>query len=526
MNTLFMLLSIQAVMGAFDNLWHHELQAKLPQRISARYELALHAAREAIYGIVFIGLAWFEWRGACAALLAALLLTELGITLADFLEEDRTRRLPPFERVLHTLLTISYGLFLGFLAPVLLGWAQLPSAMAFTPHGWISCLCTLYGVGVLVWSVRNARAVLHLRRRVRSAGTPAPSTRSHLITPAVLVTGATGFVGSALVADLLRDGQRVIVLSRDGMQACATFGTQVWVVESLDAIPSETRIDAVVNLAGARVLGMPWTAARRRTLLASRVGVTTAVLDLMRRLQQPPRVLVSASAVGFYGASPNASFEPLDETAAPRPGEFQSDLCAAIEHEARRAEGLGVRVVRMRFGVVLGRGDGAYPMLALSAKLGLGAVLGGGRQAAPWIHLEDAVGMVRFALANDGLSGPVNAVAPDTVPQAQFAEVLAESFGRRVWMRLPDAPMRALLGEMSTLLLDGQNARPRAAVAAGYRFVQPRLVRALADLDGQEMGVAAKLPNGKFVNANGIAGIRSCLFETKASASQKRTTVR
>ncbi len=490
MNTIFFLLSVQAVMGAFDNLWHHELEAKLPQRISARYELALHAAREAIYGVVFIGLAWFEWRGAFAAVLAAMLLTELGITLADFLEEDRTRKLPPFERVLHTVLTISYGLFLGFLAPVLLGWAQLPTDMALTPHGWISWLCTVYGVGVLAWSVRNVRAVVRLNHLARQVRPSVPMVNGHLITPAVLVTGGTGFVGSALVADLLRDGQRVIVLSRDVLQARASFGPGVWVVDSLDAIPSETRIDAVVNLAGARVLGLPWTAARRRDLLASRVGVTAAVVDLMRRLQQPPRVLVSASAVGFYGASPNASFEPLDESSGPRPGEFQSDLCAAIEHEARRAEGLGVRVVRMRFGVVLGRGDGAYPMLAFSARLGVGAVLGSGRQAAPWIHLDDAVGMVRFAMANEQLSGPVNAVAPDTVPQAQFTQALAASFGRRVWMRVPDAPMRALLGEMSTLLLDGQNARPRAAAAAGYRFAHPRLRGALQALVAEGRAVS------------------------------------
>ncbi|MES2947914.1 MAG: TIGR01777 family oxidoreductase [Pseudomonadota bacterium] len=498
MNTIFFILSVQAVLGAFDNLWHHELEAKLPQRISARYELALHAAREAIYGVVFIGLAWFEWRGAFAAVLAALLLTELGITLADFLEEDRTRKLPPFERVLHTVLTISYGLFLGVLAPVLIGWAQLPTDMALTPYGWISWLCTVYGVGVLAWSARNVLAVLQLNHMARQVRPSAPKANGHRIRPAVLVTGATGFVGSALVADLLRDGLRVVVLSRDALQARATFGPGVWVVENLDAIPSETRIDAIVNLAGARVLGMPWMAVRRRDLLASRVGVTAAVVDLMRRLQQPPRVLVSASAVGFYGASPNASFEPLDETAGPRPGEFQSDLCAAIEHEARRAEGLGVRVVRLRFGVVLGRGDGAYPMLALSAKLGLGVVLGSGRQAAPWLHLDDAVGMVRFALTNDQLNGPVNAVAPDTLPQAQFAQALAASFGRRVWMRVPDAPMRVLLGEMSTLLLDGQNARPRVAVAAGYRFVYPRLASALAALAGHAPEAALGSSKSRF----------------------------
>lgn len=482
MTTVFILLSVQALLGAFDNLWHHELEARLPQRISARHELTLHAAREAIYGIVFIGLGWFEWRGGFAVLLCALLLVELAITLADFLEEDRTRRLPPFERVLHTLLTISYGLFLGVFAPVLIGWSQMATAMSFTPHGGVSWLFTFYGVGVLAWSVRNTVAVVQLNRIARRTGAQAPQQHQDIIAPAVLVTGATGFVGGALMADLQREGRRVIVLSRDGRQARATFGPGVWVVESLDAIPSETRIDAIVNLAGARVLGMPWTARRRRDLLASRVGVTTAVVALMRRLQQAPRVLVSASAVGFYGASPEASFESRDEASPARPGEFQSDLCCAIEHEARRAEALGVRVVRMRFGVVLGRGDGAYPMLALSARFGLGAVLGSGRQPAPWIHLDDAVGMIRFAMAHDRVDGPLNAVAPETPPQARFAQALAQSFGRRAWLRMPDAVLRTLAGEMSTLLLDGQNAVPRAALAAGYVYRHPGLEGAFGDL--------------------------------------------
>lgn len=493
MNTIFLLLSIQAALGAFDNLWHHELEARLPQRTSARYELSLHAAREAIYGVVFLGLAWFEWRGAFAAVLAALLLIELGITLADFLEEDRTRRLPPFERVLHTVLTISYGLFLGLIAPVLWAWAQQPTAMVLAPHGWVSWLFTAYAFGVWAWSVRNTLAAIKLYRTAPPVQPNALHARGLQPQPATLVTGATGFVGSALVADLVRDGQRVIVLTRDALQARASFGPGVWVVDTLDAIPSETSIDAVVNLAGARVLGMPWTEARRRQLLASRVDTTVALVSLMRRLHKAPRVLVSASAVGFYGASPNASMEPLDETAPPRSGEFQSDLCAAIEHEARRAEALGVRVVRMRFGVVLGHGGGAYPMQALSARLGLGAVLGHGRQPAPWIHLADAVGLVRFAMAHQYLQGPINAVAPEAVTQAGFAQALAASFGRSAWLRMPALPLRVMLGEMSTLLLEGQNAVPRAVLAQGYRFVHPRLSSALADLekaDRSETGFA------------------------------------
>ena len=144
-----------------------------------------------------------------------------------------------------------------------------------------------------------------------------------------------------------------------------------------------------------------------------------------------------------------------------------------------------MRVVRLRLGVVLGRGDGAWPMLALAARLGLGAVLGSGVQAAPWIHLDDAVGLIRFALARDELAGALNAVAPDTRPQAAFTQALAASFGRRAWLRVPRAPMRAALGEMAELLLDGQNVVPRAALDAGYAFRHPSLDGAFADLAGR-----------------------------------------
>ncbi len=485
MNAVFAILAVQALLGGFDNLWHHELHAKLPQRAGARRELALHAAREAIYGIVFLGLAWTEWHGALALLLGALLAAELVITLADFLEEDRSRKLPPFERVLHTVLAVTYGVFLATLAPHLAAWAAAPTGLAWTPHGLVSWAFSACAAGVLAWSARNAAAVLALRRGADDAAAQ-PAARRHddRILPAVLVTGATGFVGSALVEQLRRDGQRVIVLARDLAQARATFGPDVWVVDRLAAIPSETLIDAVVNLAGARVLGPPWTAARREVLRASRTDVTAAVVDLMRRLQQRPRVLVSASAVGFYGASPSASFEPCDERSPARPGQFQSDLCAAIEHEARRAEALGVRVVRLRLGVVLGRGDGAYPMLALSSRLGLGAVLGSGRQPAPWIHLDDAVALIRFAITESDLGGPVNAVAPQTPTQSQFAHAMAASFGRGVRLRVPHAPLRWVLGEMAELLLEGQNAVPTAALAAGFRFRHPTLTGAFAALAG------------------------------------------
>src|SRR3569832_2953250 len=137
MNTVFAVMFVQALMGAFDNLWHHELQARLPQRASARKELALHSAREAIYALLFAAFAWVQWEGAWAALPAALLVVEIGITCADFLEEDSSRKMPPFERVLHTVLAVGYGILLGFIAPVLAAWDQRPTSLRIVLFGFV-----------------------------------------------------------------------------------------------------------------------------------------------------------------------------------------------------------------------------------------------------------------------------------------------------------------------------------------------------------------------------------------------------
>jgi len=469
--TLILVLTAQALLGAFDNFWHHELEARLPQRLGARHELALHAAREAIYALVFIVVAWLECHGAWALVLGALLVAELVITLADFLEEDRTRRLPALERLLHTVLTAMYGAFLCLMAPVLTEWVQLPTALVLVTRGHASWVFTLFAIGVFAWSVRN---VLALR------ATDARAT--------VLVTGGTGFVGRALVASLVRDGRRVFVLSRDLLSARSLLGPDVTVIDRLDTIPAETHIDAIVHLAGARVLGMPWTSSRRHTLVNSRVELTTALVALMRRLQQRPATFVAASAVGWYGVPEHrasmtgAGAMPLDEMAPPRPGQFGSDLCIAVEHEACRAEGLGVRVVRLRLGVVLGRGDGAWPMQAFAARLGLAAILGTGRQPAPWLHLDDAVGLIRHSLETGALTGAVNAVAPQCPTQQAFAASLAAAYGRRAWLRVPAAPLRWLGGEMSSLLLEGQAATPAAALSSGYQFRFPQLNSACVSL--------------------------------------------
>jgi uncharacterized protein (TIGR01777 family) len=448
--------------------------------------LRLHAAREAIYGVLFLGLAWLRWDGAWAWVLAILLAAEVLITLADFIEEDMTRRLPPLERVLHTILAISYGGFVAALAPVLVRWGSQPTGLIRTSHGALSLLFTVYAAGVLAWSVRNAIAVIRLRRQVRP--TDAPVAPAH--GPAVLVTGATGFIGSALVRALLADGQRVIILTRDARRAAATFGPHVGVTETLDTIPNETPIEAVVNLAGAPILGGRWSARRRAKLIDSRIGVTRRVVALMQRLDHRPVVLVNASAVGFYGIRrPESS---LDETAMAQPGTFQSDMCAAWEQAAMCAD---MRVVCLRLGVVLGKSGGLYPSLALASVLGLGATLGRGNQPMPWIHLDDAIGLIRFAIDMPLLEGAVNAVAPECPSQAVFARTIAASFGTKLSLRVPAWPLWRLGGEAAQLLLEGQAAEPKAALTAGYRFLHRTLESATADLAGRHRARDNGAPN-------------------------------
>lgn len=472
---LFCVIALQTMMGGFDNLWHHELHARLPQRASARHELRLHSMREAIYGVLYLAFGWLHLQGWWAVLVGALLLMEMVITVADFLEEDRSRKLPPFERALHTVLTVSYGLLLGLLGPMLWQAARMPTELVFTYYGFWSWFFTAASVGVLIWSARNAWAVWQLGKTVEAE---AASTAPQAIgASTVLVTGGTGFVGSALVRQLQREGRRVILLSRDPLQARASFGGSVWVLDRLNDIPAETRIDAIVHLAGASILGGPWTRQRRELLLQSRVHITRHLLALIARLERKPEVLIAASAVGYYGTVHGS--RRIDESAASDPGRFQSDLCAAIEREAQRAAELGTRVVCVRPGIVLGADGGALPPQALAARLGLGAVIGSGRQAMPWIHLDDLVGLIRHAISEPVMHGGLNAVAPGIVSQAAFARTLASVHRMPLWMKMPARVLRTLLGEMSELLLEGQNAAPTKALASGYRFKHPSLPDAL-----------------------------------------------
>jgi uncharacterized protein (TIGR01777 family) len=479
MSLFFTLITVQALLGALDNLWHHEITERLPAKRAASLELSLHAGREFLYAFVFFALAWYEWRGAWVALIVGVLIAEIVITLTDFVVEDRTRRLPAFERVLHTVLALNYGVALAVLAPILAGWWAAPSGVVFVHHGAFSWLLTVFAVGVFAWSVRNTLAVLHHRRPaewVRDPIVPGNSASPRH----VLISGATGFVGGHLVRRLIARGDSVTVFTRDADRALDRFGPHVRIVTSLDAVSVDARIDAVVNLAGARILGIPWTRRRRRTLIESRVRTTRALIDLCARLTNAPRVFISASAIGYYGVRGD---ERIDEQGTSQPI-FQSELCQQWEEAAMAAESLGARVVRLRFGLVFGRDGGALPSLALPVRLGLGAILGAGKQWVSWIHVDDLVRLIELTLEKPSLRGAVNAVAPNPATHLQVQRALARTLRRPMWMRMPAFAVRAVLGEMAQLLVDGQRVLPRRALAAGFDFRYRDLIAALDHLIG------------------------------------------
>jgi len=286
----------------------------------------------------------------------------------------------------------------------------------------------------------------------------------------VLVTGGAGLVGAPLCAALQAAGHGVTVVSREpGRVPGRAVG---W-----DGLgPAMVETDAVVNLAGESIAAGRWTAARRAAIRASRIEATRALVQAAAGSRERPAVLVSASAVGWYGPRGD---EPLDEAAGPGT-DFLARVCRDWEAEAQRAEGLGMRVVRLRLGVVLAPDGGALGRMLLPFRAGLGGRLGSGRQWMSWVHRDDVVGLVLAALADASYAGPVNATAPTPVTNREFTAALARALHRPAVLPVPALALRLLLGEMATMLLTGQRVLPRVAEARGYRWRLPELSAALS----------------------------------------------
>jgi uncharacterized protein len=298
----------------------------------------------------------------------------------------------------------------------------------------------------------------------------------------VLITGATGLVGTALVASLKRDGHYVCRLLRkksedeqETKQGCDVE----WDPKSGTFGSAADNADAVVNLAGAPIADGRWTEDRREVLRNSRVDTTRGLLAAVDKMSPRPKVLVSASATGYYG---NRGDEILTEASGPREG-FLSRLAEEWEAEALKARPLGMRVVLARFGIILAGEGGALPPMMIPFKIGAGGKLGSGTQWMSWITLEDVVRILRFVMESQAISGAVNVVAPQPVTNLQFTEILARALHRPKFFGAPKFVLQTLLGEMADeMLLASQRVVPEALQKSGYQFVHPDLRTALAGI--------------------------------------------
>ncbi|QJD60320.1 TIGR01777 family protein [Pseudomonas sp. gcc21] len=293
----------------------------------------------------------------------------------------------------------------------------------------------------------------------------------------VLLTGGTGLVGRALCHRLLAQGHQVSVWSRRPEQVRALCGSEVRGVgrlEQLDAVP----LDAVINLAGAPIADRRWTPQRKAQLWSSRVSLTEHLVDWMGSLKNRPSVMISGSAVGWYGDGGEA--ELTEDSAANR--QYAHTLCDAWEAAARRASSHGIRVCVVRTGLVLAPGGGFLQRLLTPFSLGLGGPIGSGRQYMSWIHIEDEVGIILHLLHHPDCKGIYNATAPEPVTNKTFSRALGRTLHRPAFLPVPGIALKAALGEMSVLLLTGQRVLPARITEAGYSFRHAALEAALDDV--------------------------------------------
>lgn len=296
----------------------------------------------------------------------------------------------------------------------------------------------------------------------------------------VLVTGATGLIGSAVCDALLERGDQVVGLSRDAEAAGAARGDVSWHSwkPATEPAPPEALAgcDGVVNLLGERI-DQRWNDTVKRRLYDSRVLGTHNLVAGIRAAEPRPRVLVSGSAVGYYG---DRGAEELDEGVSPG-DDFLARLTVDWEAEARAAEQAGLRVVLARTGQVLSRDGGLLARMLLPFRLGLGGPIAGGRQYMPWVHIADEVGIILWALDGE-VSGPLNLSAPEPVTNRQFTKALGGALRRPAVVPVPGLALRLVLGELASYADDSQRVVPARALEGGYRFRQPDLGAALRDL--------------------------------------------
>ncbi len=292
----------------------------------------------------------------------------------------------------------------------------------------------------------------------------------------VLITGGTGFIGSALCSRLLKDEHDIVILSRhpDVIKAPLTG------ISDLEQLKSNTIFDVVINLAGEPIANKRWSDQQKQRISSSRLDETQKLIAYFKAIEHKPKLLISGSAIGYYGIG--ESNEPVDETGS-GDDSFSSQLCQQWEAVALQAQALGIRTCLLRTGIVLGKGGGALSKMLPPFKMGLGGKIGGGKQWMPWIHLDDLVGIILHCIDHDDLKGAINGTSPNPVTNQVFTKTLGKALKRPTILPMPAVAIKLLMGQMGEeLLLAGKKILPTKALGTGYKFQYEELEKALLNI--------------------------------------------
>ncbi len=295
----------------------------------------------------------------------------------------------------------------------------------------------------------------------------------------VLIAGGTGFMGSALARLLESTGHEVWILTRRQPRQSHEIQWDGRSVNGWSLCVSE--MDAVVNATGHGLQHWPWSTSQKRRFIQSRVLPAQALASAIQDCERRPGVFVQISGINYYGLKG----EGIADESSPAADDYLAEMTVQWEGVTRRIERLGVRRVVARSAVVLDAHEGLFPLMALPVRLGAGGPLGNGRQAVPWIHIEDQVSALRFLIEHEKASGPFNLIAPDATSNAEFMRAVAKMLGRPYWLRTPGFVLRAVLGEMSTLVLNGRYCQPKRLSELGFKFRYPTIEAALGHLFAQ-----------------------------------------
>lgn len=290
----------------------------------------------------------------------------------------------------------------------------------------------------------------------------------------ILITGGTGFIGSALCSRLLEDKKHtVILLTRYPEKVKSPLQG----ISNLEQLSNDVGIDVVVNLAGEPIADKRWTKQQKQRIINSRIGTTQNLMDYFESIEHKPKLLINGSAIGYYGVDENN--DPVNEEAT-GDASFSSQLCLQWESVAVQAEQMGIRTCLLRTGIVLGKGGGVLSKMLLPFKMGLGGKIGNGKQWMSWIHLHDLVGIILYCMDHDNLKGGINGTSPNPVKNETFTKVLGKVLQRPAFLPMPKIAVKLLMGQMGEeLLLKGKKILPEKVLESGYKFQYPYLEEAL-----------------------------------------------